>query len=323
LAPDNLSRVDLGIVHLVGLGAIGNGVLWSITNVPNLNGRFTVIDHEKVSLSNLQRYVCTTEMDVDKSKAELASELLSAAKVGCDQFVGQWAQFASQNNNKLFELVVSAVDTAKDRIGIQSSLPKKILNAYTENNIAGITRHLHFGQTACLACGFVPEKKLRDYSQEVADNLGMPDAENFVRHYIAYDFPVDENLLTRISQTNNIPIEELNQFMGMPFSNFYSDAVCGGVILSLTSIEQANARMEAPLAFQSALAGVLLAAEIFLLSDGYRDAQFPNSTQLYPLLPIRQAINPYSTQLSKDTTQRCICMDSDFVEVYGAKWREI
>jgi hypothetical protein len=314
-------ELDLGVIHLVGMGAIGNGFLWALSNMKNCKGVLKVIDDQTVSLSNLQRYVCTDEGSIDKAKTTLAKEFLSGNLMSIEPYNMKWAEYVANTDKKNFEMVAVAIDSAKDRIGIQSSLPHTIVNAYTENNVIGITRHLNFGVSACLACGYVPEKKMRDYSQEVADNLGISDLENQVRHYIAYDFIVDDILLTWISQANGIDKEHLSKFRGLRFSNFYSDAICGGVLLSLTGANQANSKMEAPLAFQSAVAGILLLSEIVLLKlGGHRGDQFPNSSQLYPLQKIKPETNPYNTQLSRDASLRCLCHDQDFKLVYDKMW---
>lgn len=321
IAPPDLDAVDLGAVHLAGMGAIGNGFLWGLASLSCAKGELVIVDPEKISVSNLQRYVCTLEHDVNRTKVELAATYLSGSKLACVPFEGTWAEYMQNRENQI-ELVATAVDSARDRIGVQSSLPRLILNGYTETNIAGITRHLNFGASACLLCGFVPEKKMRDHSQEVADNLGIPSMENQVRHYVAYNFPVDDALLNLISQGNGISIDDLAQFRGQPFSNFYSNAVCGGMLLSLAGSSNLNASMEAPLAFQSALAGIMLASEVVLVRSGYRTAlSLPNSTQVYPLLKIND-LNPYTTKLSKDLTMRCICNDQDFKLVYEDKWKQ-
>lgn len=318
----DVSGIDLGVIHLAGMGAIGNGFLWAMSNLVKCKGILKVIDHETLATSNLQRYIATKENDVGKFKSDLAKDFYSGNSIVVEPFKMKWAEYISTAEGSSVELVAVAVDSAKDRIGIQSSLPRLIINAFTENNIAGITRHLNFGDKACLVCGFIPEKKMRDYSQEVSDNLGISNLENQVRHYIANNSIVDDNLITWISNANGIRKEDLSRFIGQPFSNFYSDAVCGGMLLSLTGTISDNFKMEAPLAFQSAIAGILLASEVVLIKCGYRNEEFPNSSQLYPLLKIKSPSNPYSTQLLRDSTTRCICADQDFKEVYKRKWRK-
>ncbi|TKB23044.1 MAG: hypothetical protein E5V67_34520, partial [Mesorhizobium sp.] len=61
--------VDLGETHLVGLGAIGHGSLWTLARQPGLSGRLHVIDHETIELSNLQRYALAGQAEIGMSKA--------------------------------------------------------------------------------------------------------------------------------------------------------------------------------------------------------------------------------------------------------------
>jgi molybdopterin/thiamine biosynthesis adenylyltransferase len=318
-SPD-LASIDLKDTHLVGLGAVGNGALWAFSKLTEAKGNIIAIDHETVALSNLQRYVCISEADEGKGKAELASRLFAETSIKCQPYSMKWNQYMAIPGEKNLELVLSAVDSAMDRIGIQSSLPKYIINGYTENRVGGVTRHMKFGEQACLACGFVPEKKMRDYSQEVADNLGISQLENQVRHYIAYNFPVDDKLLAWIAQANGIDQPSLSHHVGKAFNTFYSDEVCGGLLLTLTGGDRTSHAMEAPLAFQSALVGILLASETILFRAGVRRENFVNSMQHYPLLAIKNDENPYLTQLAIDSTGRCICQDEDFRTVYYQRW---
>lgn len=316
----NLAGIDLKEIHLVGLGAIGHGTLWAFSKLTDVKGELIAIDHETVALSNLQRYVCASEKDEGKGKAELASQILGGTGIQCHPYAMKWNQYMATLGQKNLELVLSAVDSSRDRIGIQSSLPKMILNGYTENRVGGVTRHLKFGAQACLACGFVPEKKVRDYSQEVADNLGISQLEHHVRHYIAYNFPVDDKLIGWIAQANGIDQASLSHHVGKAFNTFYSDEVCGGLLLTLTGGEKTSRAMEAPLAFQSAMVGILLASETILLRAGTRGENFVNSIQYYPLLAVRDDENPYLTQLAMDSTGRCICQDEDFRSIYSQRW---
>src|SRR6185437_6821598 len=99
--------------------------------------------------------------------------------------------------------------------------------------------------------------------------------------------PVDDRVIAQMAAGLGIPIEALLAFRGRPLRAFYSEAICGGVVLRLQSAhcqerdhhageELAPDRVDAtrnpdrpqdraamvPMAFQSALAGVLLAAAV-------------------------------------------------------------
>src|ERR1044072_3998855 len=89
----SLKPVDLGESHLVGLGAVGNGAVWALARVPELSGVLHLIDHETVELSNLQRYVLTTQGDVDGHKALLAPRQFAGTKVEALPHRQKWGQY--------------------------------------------------------------------------------------------------------------------------------------------------------------------------------------------------------------------------------------
>jgi len=90
--------------------------------------------------------------------------------------------------------------------------------------------------------------------------------------------------------------------------------------MKLRQSENEISTAEVPLAFQSALTGILLASEVVLDALGHRTDTFSGVTQLYPLTPIQEEGNPYNHNLPKDVTGRCLCRDQDFVEQFKQKW---
>jgi hypothetical protein len=69
-------EIKINDTVLVGLGAIGNGAAWALKDL-NLSGNFQLIDGQTIDLSNLQRYVLTTQNDVNRSKVELVKSYLN------------------------------------------------------------------------------------------------------------------------------------------------------------------------------------------------------------------------------------------------------
>jgi len=94
-------------------------------------------------------------------------------------------------------------------------------------------------------------------------------------------------------------------------------------LLTLKSGDKPTIRLEAPLAFQSSLAGILLASELYLWKAGYRTQDFPVMTHIYPLFPLNPESNPYHHGVTKDLTNRCICTDQDYRLVYSKKWGSV
>ncbi len=319
---NEISQIDIDGTILVGFGAIGNGFIWALSNTPNVRGRFTIIDPEKIELLNLQRYCLAEEKHIDLSKVHIAENLFQKTGIELNLFEGDWAAYLNSNGNWKNELVCVGVDSAKGRIAIQSSLPKSILNAYTESNLIGISRHFNFIENACLSCGFIPHEKVKDYSLIVSENLRIPNQERLIRDYLYYNRLVDRKLLELVAKANSVELEELLQYEGQNISKFYSTVVCGGYLLSKSNSSEKSVDIDAPLAFQSTLAGILLASELIISKLEFRSTEFKNHTQLHPLFPIKRDINPYNHTIEKDKTGRCICNDEDFKKVYINKWNK-
>lgn len=78
---DDLVRtdpLDLGRLHLVGAGAIGEGAALAFGTMP-LSGELLPVDHEAITTSNLQRYVLATADDVGHPKTSLIARHLGTS----------------------------------------------------------------------------------------------------------------------------------------------------------------------------------------------------------------------------------------------------
>lgn len=318
-------QIDLGNFQLAGFGAIGNGFVWALSNSPFLKGVITVIEPETIEASNLQRYVLAEEKHIEKSKLEIAKEVLLNSKMEVNYVTSNWAGYLNETQNWKNEIAVIAIDNAKDRIGIQASLPKQIINSYTENNLIGILRHNDFINDACLVCNYMPSQERPSFAYEVCENLGIeklgiPEMEKVIGGYLYSNKGADDQLLDWIAAGNSIEISKLEKFKGIPVNDFYSKIVCGGILMNLKNEEDTITSIEAPLAFQSAMAGILELSELIIQKVGLRKNSFPNKTQFYPLLAVNPGVNPYNHSFPKDNTGRCICADQDFIDSYKTKW---
>ena len=141
-----------------------------------------------------------------------------------------------------------------------------------------------------------------------------------IRELLYLGIPIDIKLIEFVAEANSVDINKLTQFVGMNINNFHSKVVCGGYLFSKSNSSGESIDIEAPLAFQSALAGILLASELIISKLELRNTKFKNHTQLYPLNRIKKDENPYNSTMKKDT--RCICNDDDFKKVYENKWDE-
>lgn len=318
-------RPDIGKTYLVGAGAIGNGVLWSLERA-GIKGELNIIDPQSIEISNLQRYVMAIRKDVKSVKADKAQQWLSGTKeIKVNPYSQSWDDYV-RTTDWLFQRVLVALDSANDRIDVQASLPKWIVNAWTRDSSIGISRHptLENDGGSCLACLYLPEGKAPSEDELVASALGFsttplnnqnPELMD-IRQRLDRNVPCDRAFLELIAVKKNVAIEALLPFENLPLRKLYTEGVCGGQVMGLV-VDKRETRAEVPMAFQSALAGVLLAAELVIDVLNARKKPQPETTRINLLEPLKPTLSSLS---GKDRDKRCICQDGDFQTRYNIKY---
>jgi len=312
-----LPAVDLGESHLVGVGAIGNGAVWALSKLESLQGTLHLIDGEAIDLSNLQRYVLTEQSHVAAFKVELAAEALAHTGLTVVPHAQHWPQYVASRDRWEFQRVAVATDSARSRWEVQAALPRWLVNAWTQVGDIGVSRHTFVGEDACLLCLYLPDQPQPSEDQLVADAIGLPDAVVDVRQLLYTNAPVGEDWICRIAEALSIPAEPLLKFADQPIRKFYSEAICGGVVLRLGGSVGKAEPVQAPLAFQSALAGIMLGAELVAHASGLRHAPSPVMTRINLLAPLGEHL---SFPHRKHPSGRCICQDADYVAAYQSKY---
>lgn len=314
----NLERVNLRESYLIGLGAIGNGTIWTLSRTPNLRGVLHLIDEESVDLGNLQRYVLTEHKDVGSLKVALAADRLRTTGLDARPHPECWGSYLASRGDLNLEQVAVAVDSGNDRIAIQAALPHWIVNAWTQPGDFGISRHAFLGAHACLACLYLPDEKRKNEDELVAEAIGLPEALQEVRRLLYTREPVERRFIERIAAALEVPVDPLLSFEGRLLKDFYTEAICGGIVLRLGGTFGADRHADiVPMAFQSALAGVVLAAELLAHASGLKEAPPPVTTKIDLLQPLGCEL---SVPAAKHHSGRCICQDEDYISVYRAKY---
>lgn len=313
-----LPAIELGETHLVGAGAIGNGALWALSHAPQVHGMLHVIDHEHIDLTNLQRYVLAFQDDIGTPKVTLAKRVLQQTTIACSPHAERWGDYLRNRGDWNLQRVAVAVDSDEDRRAIQAALPLWIANAWTQVGDLGVSRHTFLGNQACLMCLYLPDQERPSDDQVVAAAIGLPEAKEEVRLLLYTGAPVPRSLLERVASAMGVAVEPLLAFEGQPLRSFYTQAICGGVVLRLGGRVGGTRQAEAvPLAFQSALAGIMLASELIAHAGRLKEMPPPVTTKIDLLRPLP----PYlSHPASKHPSGRCICQDSDYVARYQAKY---
>lgn len=313
-----LKKFDLGDLYLVGLGAIGNGFLWAFSRLV-CAGEINLVDGDTLELGNLQRYAMTILQDVGKPKAELSAEWIKGCGAKAVPHNQHWETYVASRLERKFEHVAVAVDTEKTRFYVQSSLPKILFNSWTGSGEFGISWHHFLGDGACLACLYLPTQKAPNFDEILARALHLPEDPAVlqdIRRRLELGQPTERAFLERVSQASGVALEELLPFENVSLREFYVRAICGGAVLSFGS-EALKAQADVPMAFQSTLAGIFLAADVVAYLTRLRSRQ-GTITQMDLLRPVQPFL-----QRSRAKHPRCLCADADFRAAYAAKYGEL
>ncbi len=300
--------------HIVGIGAIGNSLIWALSALP-LKGTIRLIDHQSVELSNLQRYVLAGFDDVGRSKVDVGSKFL-AERVDALVFEMTWAQFVQAQGNQIAHILV-AVDSSKDRMAIQASLPAWVANGWTQPGDLGVSVHGPFNQSgACLNCLYLPPSAQMSEDEIISRALGIPDRLMQIRELLYNGAPLPQDVLEAVATSFGVPLESVLPFANRPVRELYVQGICGGAVLPLGKAGTPHQDVHVPVAHQSSLAGILLAgAFVNKLLDGANA-----ETQITRINLLRPIAGMITQPALKDPRGICICQDSDYLDAYNLKY---
>lgn len=305
-----------GDAVLVGLGAVGNGAAWALGRA-SVEGRLHLVDHEDVELSNLQRYVMAERADEGRSKVDLAASSF-CGPLEVVTHARPWEGFVEREGYEWPHVLV-ALDSARGRRAVQASLPKWLANAWTQPGDLGLSVHGRFdGPGACLNCLYLPRGSVANEDEVVAAALGIPHLVGDVRTLLHTGAGVHSDLLQAVASGLGLGPDAVSLFEGRPIRALYIEGVCGGGLLPLGAAGTPAQDLHVPLAHQSALAGVLLAAALAQVAVGRSD----DSTTRVTRIDVLHALPEHPTQAAlKAGTGVCICEDPDYRGTYARKYR--
>ena len=301
---------------LVGLGAIGNGAAWALGRCPG-KGTIHLVDPQHVELSNLQRYVLTDRSSDGEHKLDVATAYFSGSLVP-ESHKYDWAAFV-EGNGYSSDRVLVALDSAKDRRAVQSSLPRWIANAWTQPGDLGVSVHPSFYDNgACLSCLYLPKDRLPSEDRVIARALGLGEEHELLIRQLLYDnAPAPPEMLKLAASNLQVPEDDLLLFSNRTLRELYSEGICGGAVLPLNRAGMPTHDVHVPLAHQSALAGIGLASRLVADALGYGPTH-SEATRIN----LMAAITQLPTQpLGKDPRGICICQDETYIDAYRTKYQ--
>ncbi len=311
---DSLPAVNLGEVAVAGLGALGNPALWAWARHPGLTGELHLIDPEDVELSNLQRYCLSFHKDAGMGKVQLAERELLNSKLShrlwpcsLEDFSANYAGIAN-----LPSICVS-VDNIEGRRTAQALLPRLVINGWTSDNGLGASWHRFLGDSACLACLYQPKNVSLSQTELAAQALGIPH-DQLTLLWVT-EKPLEAEVIKTVETHLGLSEGQLTDWTGKRVQDVYSGVICGQVGLDLSGIGRVAT---VPLAHQSVLAGILMAAELAKRSDPALEAK----SQSEPLIIWDDVMRtpPKYWIANRQKEPECFCKDRVYQDVYKEKW---
>lgn len=218
----------------------------------------------------------------------------------------------SQSKETLGTNVLSAVDSAAARREIQSTLPRWIANGWTQTGDLGVSDH-NFLNDACLACLYLPNAESPSEDEVVATALRVPEYQTQIRDLLYRGLPAPDELLNLITERLGVAADTAASFANRPIRELYVDGICGGALIPAGV---GPAQIHVPLAHQSALAGVMLAAHLARRAAG----SILPTTQVTRIDVRREVPDHPHQRAGKDVRGICICQDDDYVSAYKTLW---
>ena len=310
-----LVDADIGNVLFVGVGAVGNAALWVLARDTQIRGRLWLVDGEEVTLSNLQRYVLTTFSDVGRSKVLLGQVALSETRLTIETMQSTLEQFVeAQNAINNIPVTVISVDNVEGRRSAQALLPRLVINGWTGDQALGTSWHIFSCDAACLACLYHPHGQGTSAVEQAAKALGLPH-DRAALLWVSRQ-PLSSDDIKIVANSLGVKESVLKPWLTKSLGDIYTDVVCGAVPLDVTGVGKVET---VPLAHQSALAGILMAAELLKRTQ----PDLAALSQREPLVSWDDVLRPPPPIWGKPRAREkgCICGDPDYQKVYAQKWK--
>jgi len=137
-----------------------------------------------------------------------------------------------------------------------------------------------------------------------------------VRTLLYSGAPLQRNFLDAVAAAIDRPVDAMLAFEGRSIRDLYVEGFCGGAVIPIGQAGRPPQELHVPLAHQSALAGILLAAA-FVRSSLGGDPTITTATRIDVL---RSVGDHLAQPIRASSDGRCLCNDHFFRDQYRAKY---
>jgi hypothetical protein len=161
LGPEQVDRVDVGDVLLVGAGAVGSALCYWLAEL-GVTGQWSVADGDPAELHNTNRTLGLLAADAGWPDTAPANKAVAAASLlGAEPFPGWYHQWLQAHGDVRPDLVLPLANGYGVRHAIGQRGENLLLHATTSNNwTAELHRHIA-GRDDCIDCRIPQELQAR------------------------------------------------------------------------------------------------------------------------------------------------------------------
>lgn len=262
-APPGKTPLDIGEVHVFGVGAVTHALLWLLRRWPGgAVGTLHLVDPDRYDGGNAHRYIDTVPGDIGRPKASSAAEGLRRRCSGLDvvaHVTDMNAYFTEDSPDCRVRTAVCGLDSEEGRRQLGLKIPLEIVNMWTSGFHAGASA-FSLGDSAwpCIHCAYPdPPGASIDEASAVHGELGL--LPRRARELLESGLSIDEAdaqtiALATGASAGDIPLK--------PLRSVRTEMCATGRIAIRGGRRGADADADVPLAFASAMAGVAGFAEL-------------------------------------------------------------
>lgn len=299
--------INIGETLLVGAGAVGMAFI-SVLGHMNIRGNLTIIDHDIVDASNLDRYIGVYADSINKQKTSVSKATLSHLQnLNITEINSKYQQYV-ESFGRVIDIAICTVDNDETRQELQCDLPRILLNGVTGQSTFSVSRH-DFINDGCLGCLYPIEKDKFVNEEKYSHALGIP-VGDFTYRY-ENNIPLTQTDIEKLIKYINTPEIKITLKAGITLREFLADReICGRFNIL------GDSQIQGTIGFVSAIPGILLAAELMkerYFKDYVLNNLFHSDTLAGPgnhSLQLRRKVNECSSY----------CYDPIMSELYKSKY---
>jgi hypothetical protein len=301
-----LARLALPEVVWAGMGAVAHGAFWALSLLPRMSGSFFAVDPDPYGSQAVRRYPAARAAWEGKPKPDQIRDWLGGVNrqlrvISEVTDINSW--YSAHRPDCVVPILVTTPDSKETRRHCALKLPRVAISAWAEGFRLG-TETFPFRDGRCLGCAYPVDAEAISEIDEISKETNLKPWR--VRQLLDAGGPLSDNDIAVIRASYPLDASELR---GRTLRSV-REHLCAVGRLTIPGNPEG---VEVPLGFVSAIAGVVVAAELIRWVLG-----MPTGKRW--AWDARLAPQPGNAWPNGPRDDCFACGDPDFVDAYRAKY---